>query len=71
MKRAEHLAPSTITHRHGVLAKHLDWMIRKHPDTMAANPRRLLKRRFSRIHLEITSNIGPLSFQWNESSCAG
>ncbi|WP_367609423.1 hypothetical protein [Massilia aurea] len=48
MKRAEDLAPSTIRHRHGMLARHLDWMIRKHPDTMAANPRRLLKRRFSR-----------------------
>lgn len=43
MKRDQHLARSTIRHRHGALAKRLDWVIRKHPDIMAANPLRLLK----------------------------
>ncbi len=47
MKRDQHLAPSTIRHRHGALARCLDWMIRKHPDIMVANPLRLLKRGFS------------------------
>lgn len=47
MKRDQHLAPSTIRHRHGALARCLDWIIRKHPDIMAANPLRLLKRGFS------------------------
>lgn len=47
MKRVEHLAPSTIRHRHGALARCFDWMLRKHPDIMAQNPLRLLKRGFS------------------------
>lgn len=47
MKRDQHLSPSTIRHRHGALARCLDWMIRKHPDIMAANPLRLLKRGFA------------------------
>lgn len=47
MKRVDHLAPSTIRHRHGALARCFDWMLRKHPDIMAQNPLRLLKRGFS------------------------
>lgn len=47
MKRAGNLAPSTIRHRHGALARCLDWMIRKHPEIMAQNPLRLLKRGFA------------------------
>jgi integrase len=47
MKRVDHLAPSTIRHRHGALARCFDWMTRKHPDIMAQNPLRLLKRGFS------------------------
>ena len=31
MKRDQHLAPSTIRHRHGALARCLDWMIRNIP----------------------------------------
>jgi integrase len=47
MKRADHLAPSTIRHRHGALARCFDWMTRKHADIMPVNPLRLLKRGFS------------------------
>ncbi|MCC2973577.1 tyrosine-type recombinase/integrase [Massilia sp. IC2-476] len=47
LKRTHHLSPSTIRHRHGALARCLDWMTRKHPDIMAQNPLRLLKRGFA------------------------
>jgi integrase len=47
MKRVQYLAPSTIRHRHGALARCFDWLIRKHPEIMAQNPLRLLKRGFS------------------------
>jgi integrase len=47
LKRTHHLAPSTIRHRHGALARCFDWMTRKHPEIMAQNPLRLLKRGFS------------------------
>lgn len=47
MKRDANLAPSTIRHRHGALARCFDWMMRKHPDIIAQNPLRLLKRGFS------------------------
>jgi hypothetical protein len=47
MKREFNLAPSTIRHRAGALARCFDWMVRKHADIMAQNPLRLLKRGFS------------------------
>lgn len=47
MKRTDNLAPSTIRHRHGALARCFDWMLRKHPEIMAQNPLRLLKRGFA------------------------
>ena len=47
LKRVHHLAPSTIRHRHGALARCFDWMLRKHPDILAQNPLRLLKRGFA------------------------
>jgi integrase len=47
MKRGAKLAPSTIRHRHGALARCLDWMTRKHPEIMIQNPLRLLKRGFA------------------------
>lgn len=47
MKRELNLAPSTIRHRHGALARCFDWMTRKHPEIMAQNPLRLLKRGFA------------------------
>lgn len=47
MKCEENLAPSTIRHRHGALARCFDWMLRKHPDLMGQNPLRLLKRGFA------------------------
>lgn len=63
MKRDQHLAPSTIRHRHGALARCLDWIIRKHPDIMAANPLRLLKRGFSTYtdgDAEVLAKVGKL-----------
>jgi integrase len=47
MKRTGQLAPGTIRHRHGALARCFDWMLRKHPEIMAQNPLRLLKRGFA------------------------
>jgi len=47
MKRVDNLAPSTIRHRHGALARCFDWKTRKHPEIMAQNPLRLLKRGFA------------------------
>ena len=47
MKRENNLAPSTIRHRHGALARCFDWMLRKHPDILVQNPLRLLKRGFA------------------------
>lgn len=47
MKRISRLAPGTIRHRHGALARCFDWMLRKHPEIVAQNPLRLLKRGFS------------------------
>lgn len=47
MKRSQRLAPSTIRHRHGALARCFDWMTRKHPEIMTQNPLRLLKRGFA------------------------
>jgi integrase len=47
MKRVHNLAPSTIRHRHGALARCFDWMLRKHPEVMVQNPLRLLKRGFA------------------------
>lgn len=47
MRRVHNLAPSTIRHRHGALARCLDWMTRKHADILVQNPLRLLKRGFA------------------------
>lgn len=47
MKRINRLAPGTIRHRHGALARCFDWMLRKHSEIMAQNPLRLLKRGFA------------------------
>lgn len=47
LKRQDNLAPSTIRHRHGALARCLDWMCRKHPEILVTNPLRLLKRGFA------------------------
>jgi len=47
MKRINRLTPGTIRHRHGALARCFDWMTRKHPEIMAQNPLRLLKRGFA------------------------
>jgi hypothetical protein len=47
MKRISQPAPGTIRHRHGAMARCVDWMLRKHPERMAPNPLRLPKRRFA------------------------
>lgn len=47
MKRVDNLAPCTIRHRHGALARCFDWMVRKHADILPQNPLRLLKRGFA------------------------
>jgi integrase len=47
MKRGANLAPSTIRHRHGALARCFDWVSRKHPEILVQNPLRLLKRGFA------------------------
>jgi integrase len=47
MKRIRRLAPSTIRHRHGALARCFDWVVRKHSTLMLQNPLRLLKRGFA------------------------
>lgn len=47
MKRVENLSPSTLRHRHGALARCLDWVCRRHPQVMSTNPLRLLKRGFA------------------------
>lgn len=47
MKQVDNLSPSTIRHRHGALARCLDWVCRRHPQILPANPLRLLKRGFA------------------------
>jgi hypothetical protein len=47
MKRKNRLAPGTIRQRHGALGRCFDWMLGKHPEIMAQNPLRLLKRGFA------------------------
>ncbi|WP_373987762.1 hypothetical protein [Duganella sp. BuS-21] len=50
MKRDDHLAPSTIRHRHGAPAWCFDWIMRRHADILPQNPLRLLKRGFARYN---------------------
>lgn len=57
MKREQNLAPSTLRHRHGALARCFDWMVRKHPGVMAQNPLRLLKRGFSTYSEEDSKHV--------------
>ena len=47
MKRTDNLSPNTIRHRHGALARCLDWVCRRHPQILPQNPLRLLKRGFA------------------------
>lgn len=63
MKRTDNLAPSTIRHRHGALARCFDWMTRKHPEIMAQNPLRLLKRGFSTYTPEDTRQLAAHGLQ--------
>lgn len=44
----ERLAPSTIRHKVGAVARGLDWLVRKHPALQEANPLRLLPKRYAR-----------------------
>lgn len=47
MKREQALAPSTIRHHVGALARCLDWLARKHPDRFPGNPLRLLPKGYA------------------------
>jgi integrase len=47
MKRLQHLAPSTIRHYVGALARCFDWVARRHAQVMPSNPLRLLPRRYA------------------------
>lgn len=47
MKHIDNLSPNTIRHRHGALARCIDWVCRRHPQILLANPLRLLKRGFA------------------------
>lgn len=47
MKREKALAPSTIRHHVGALARCLDWLARKHPDRFPGNPLRLLPKGYA------------------------
>jgi integrase len=47
MKREQNLSPSTIRHRVGALKRCIDHIIRKHPDIIAHNPFKLLKKGFA------------------------
>lgn len=47
MKRQYQLAPSTIRHHVGALARCFDWMVRRHPDALPSNPLRLLPKRYA------------------------
>ena len=52
MKRIANLSPSTIRHRHGALARCLDWMCRSHPELLPQNPLRQLRRGFATYSAE-------------------
>lgn len=47
MKREQALAPSTIRHHVGALARCLDWLARKHPERFPGNPLRLLPKGYA------------------------
>jgi integrase len=57
MKRGDNLSPSTIRHRHGALARCLDWIVTKHPHILATNPLRSLKRGFSAYSPEDSKQV--------------
>lgn len=45
--KAARLAPSTIRHKVGAVARGLDWLVRKHSDLQPTNPLRMLPRRYA------------------------
>lgn len=47
MKHIRKLAPGTIRHHVGALARCFDWVVRRHPGAMPTNPLRLLPRRYA------------------------
>ncbi|MEX3916006.1 site-specific integrase [Paraburkholderia sp. BR10872] len=47
MKRADNLAPSTIRHRVGALARCFDWVVKTGTPALAVNPLRLLPKRYA------------------------
>lgn len=68
MKREHNLAPSTIRHRHGALARCFDWMLRKHPDIMAQNPLRLLKRGFATYSPEDRRSLASIGLKGKDDA---
>lgn len=47
MKRVDNLAPSTIRHRVGALARCFDWTVKTGTPSLAVNPLRLLPKRYA------------------------
>ena len=47
MKGIDRMAPSTIRHQVGALARCLDWVVRTRPKELPQNPLRLLPKRYS------------------------
>ncbi|MDE3021155.1 MAG: site-specific integrase [Pseudomonadota bacterium] len=55
-KIARPLAPDTIRHHVGALARCLDWVVRKYPATLPFNPIRLLPKRYASYKPSKSSN---------------
>ncbi len=57
MKREQHLAPGTIRHYVGAVARMVDWVVRQ--EKMAANPLRVLPRGYSQYNKEDAKHVTP------------
>lgn len=57
MKRADNLAPSTIRHRVGALARCFDWTVRTGTPALAVNPLRLLPKRYAAYTDEDSASV--------------
>ena len=47
LKQVRQLAPSTIRHHVGALARCFDWVVRRHPEALSVHPLRSLPRRYA------------------------
>lgn len=60
MKRIDVLAPSTIRHYVGALARCLDWVMRSQPSLLpSGNPLRILPKRYATYTQEDSASLGP------------